>query len=164
MIGNWLKRKVQIASVRAAREDLDRFNASLRGATDREIGMVMAIATIIRLRLTTSGRLPRNAFALPTPGDGSAQLQLYLSGMVREFQKIGQPSDAAGAMVWLHSMRALGFPEVRELGRDMWKELQRGFPYVSDALSDIEALTGNQLAAGADTACTFVPEDLAPFA
>jgi hypothetical protein len=84
--------------------------------------------------------------------------------MVREFQKIGQPSDAAGTMVWLHSMRALAFPEVRELGRDMWKELQRGFPYVSDALSAIEALTGNSLPTGADTACTFVPEALAPFA
>jgi hypothetical protein len=163
MIGNWLKRKIQIASVRAAREDLERFNASLRGATDGQIGMVVAIATIIRLRLTTAGRLSRGAFVLPMPGDGSAELQLYLSGMVRQFQKMGQPSDAAGTMVWLHSMRALGFPEVRELGRDMWKELQRGFPYVSDALSDIEALGGNQVPAGADTACTFVPEDLAPF-
>jgi hypothetical protein len=83
--------------------------------------------------------------------------------MIREFQKIGQPSDAAGTMVWLHSMRALAFPELRELGRDMWNELQRGFPYVSDALSAIEALTGNPLPAGTGTACTFVPEALAPF-
>jgi hypothetical protein len=164
MIGNWLKRKIQLASVRGAREDLERFNASLRGATDAEIGMVVGIATIIRLRLTISGRVPKDAFTLPTPGDGSAELQLYLSGMVREFQKIGQPSDAAGTMVWLHSMRALAFPEVRELGRHMWKELQRGFPYVADALSSIEALTGKQLPAGVYMPCKFVPEDLVPFA
>lgn len=70
MIGNWLKRKIQIASVRGAREDLERFNASLRSATDGQIGMVVAIATVIRLRLTVSGRLPRNAFTGRVPGRG----------------------------------------------------------------------------------------------
>ena len=45
MIRNWLKRKVQIASANAAQEDLERFIASLRGASDEELGMLIATAT-----------------------------------------------------------------------------------------------------------------------
>lgn len=162
MIGNWLKRKIQLSSVKAAQEDLERFMLSLRGASNGELGMLIAIATIIRLRLTQSGSLPRYALALPTLSDGTEMIQLHLANIVREFQKMGQPSDAAGAMIWLHSMRALAFPEVRYLGRQMWKELQRGFPYAPGALNDIEALTGKELPAEAWDACTFIPEDLFP--
>lgn len=162
MIGNWLKRKIQLSSVKAAQEDLERFISSLRGASNEELGMLIATATIIRLRLTQSGSLPLYAFTLPTPGDGTARVPLHLSNIVREFQKMGQPSDAAGAMIWLHSMRALAFPEVRHLGRQMWKELQRGFQNAPDALDDIEAITGKELPAEAWDACTFLPEDLSP--
>ena len=31
---------------------------------------------------------------------------------VREFQKSDQKTDAAGAIVWLHSLRAQGYPEL----------------------------------------------------
>ena len=98
MIGNWLKRKIQISAVKAAQEDLERFISSLQGASNDELGTLIAIATIIRLRLTQSGSLPLYALALPTPGDGTERVQLHLANIVREFQKTGQPSDAAGAM------------------------------------------------------------------
>lgn len=162
MIGNWFKRKIQISSANAAKEDLERFVASLRGASDEELGMLIATATTIRVRLMQSGSLPVHALALPTPGDGTARVQLHLANLVREFQKMGQPSDAAGAMIWLHSMRALAFPEVRHLGRQMWKELQRGFQNAPDALNDIEAITGKELPAESWVACNFIPEDLSP--
>jgi len=162
MIKNWLKRKVQIASANAAQEDLERFIASLRGASDEELGILIATATIIRVRLTQSGSLPVYALALPTPGEGTVRIQLHLANVVREFQKMGQPSDAAGAMIWLHSMRALAFPEVRHLGRQMWKELQRGFQNAPDALNDIAAITGKALPGEAWDSYDFIPQDLSP--
>ena len=48
MIGNWFKRKIQISPANAAREDLECFIASLRGASDEDLGMLIANATTIR--------------------------------------------------------------------------------------------------------------------
>jgi len=163
MIGNWLKRKVQLAVVKNAREDLERFVSSLRGATGEELGFLVANATIIRLRLLAAGEIPpRSLDSVSGPGDGISFVQLKISNLVRTFQKMNQLSDAAATMVWLHTIGALGTPEIRELGREMWDQLSRGFSHTESALDGIEALTQEELPAGAWQVYTFIPNSLAP--
>jgi len=158
MIGKWLRRKIELKTVEATRDDLQRFVWSLRGAADEELGTIVAVATMIRLRMEQAGSFPTNALSLP---GYDARFQLDLANLVRTFQKVDQLSDAAGAMVWLHTVRALGCPEARELGREMWVELQRGFAHVEDALDGIEALTQRAVPAEAWEEYAFVPADLA---
>ena len=162
MIGNWFRRKIWRASVKSAREDLESFVLSLRGASDQELGMVVAMATTIRLQLSQSGSLPEYALALPTPDDDASMIQFHLGRLVRQLQKMDKTAEAVGAMVWLHSMRALAFPEIRSLGRQMWKELQRGIPHAPDALDGLGTVIGKTLPEGARSSCDFIPIDLAP--
>ena len=48
-------------------------------------------------------------------------------------------------MVWLHTMRAAARLELRPLGRDMWRELARGFPYVEESVEEWSMLTDDTL-------------------
>ena len=162
MIGNWFKRKIQRAAVKEAREDLESFIFSLKGVSDEELGMVVAGATVIRLQLGRTGSLPEYALALPSPDDDTATIQYHLGRLVRELQKTNETAKAAGVMVWLHSMRALTYPEVRILGRQMWKELQRGIPYAPEALEDFAAVTDWAVPKEAHSSYDFIPQDLAP--
>jgi len=165
MILNWIKRRVQLAAVNGIRSDLERFVLSLRGQSPEELGMLVAIATVIRLNLRANGHLSDGVLGvgMPVSDADQAATQLRISRLVRQFQKMNQLSDAAGTMVWLHSLRAFNYPEVRLLGRQMWAELERGFPHVFDAFHFIENTTGQSLPPGALIASQFIPEGLEPF-
>jgi hypothetical protein len=159
MIGNWIKRKIQLAAVKGGTEDLERFVTSLQGQSREELGMLVALATLLRINLRNEGHLPDEALGIGMPlGSGTeAQVQYKISQFVRLFQKEGQLTDAAGAMVWLHTLRAFSYPELRILGRKMWGELQRGFEYADDGLDQIKALTGRAIPVEARMIYAFVP-------
>lgn len=48
-------------------------------------------------------------------------------------------------MVWLHTFRSAARLELRSLGREMWKELERGFPYIEESAMLFWELTGRKL-------------------
>jgi hypothetical protein len=99
MLGSWVKRKIQRAGVRGAREDLESFVESLHGQSNEELGMVVAIAAILRTELQARGHLPD-------------ETQLEMSRLVRRFQAQNRFQEALGAMVWLHTLRSLSAPEL----------------------------------------------------
>lgn len=65
-----------------------------------------------------------------------------LGKAIRLNQKDGRLQDASALMVWLFTPWAGGRLELRQLGRDMWRELSRGFPYVYEAVSGFKMLSG----------------------
>lgn len=160
----WIKRKVEIASINAATNDIDRFIKGLQGSASDEIAAGVAMATMLRLGLESIGKLPRFTIDLSLPRDQyqADMTQLYLSQAVKEFQKMGQPTDAYAAMVWLHSVRALNIPEVRYLGRAMWGQLQRGFGDAADATIDICTMIGRAVPANIHDEVRFIPVGLEP--
>ncbi|MCE7999080.1 MAG: hypothetical protein HEP70_09500 [Rhodobiaceae bacterium] len=163
----WLKKKVLEASADAMKNDIERFIVSLRGADDEEISLMVVLANIIRLNLIEMGKIPLAALDLGISRDESVAYQcdmcsVTLVNTIKQFQKMNQPSDAVGAMILLHSVRALNVPEIRIFGREMWQELERGFPYVDDTLEDIRGLTGNPLPANIDDELRFIPHGLEP--
>lgn len=162
MLG-WLKRRAELASLRAATEDLDRFLAGLQGATSEELGVLVAIATFLRANLRKEGILPDSVLGigLPATPDEEITAVMQLPRLIKLFQKEGQSSDAAGAMVWLHSVRVIAlYPELRNKGREMWRELSRGFGQAPQALNDIQALAGKPVPAAAFDMIEFVPPPL----
>ena len=102
--------------------------------------------------------------SIPRVGDIDNECELCplrLVSLIKQFQKMGQPSDALGVWVWLHSVRALNVPEIRIFGRQMWKELVRGFPFALQALQQMRD-TGAILPNGIEWELSFIPHGLEP--
>ena len=121
--------------------DLRDFLGRLRSMDASEIGFAVAYATHIRKKLEAAGH-----DVLDPINYGALHPEIYteLSSTIRAFQKRGQLQDAAALMVWAHTLRAgsIAGPPIRELGREMWKELARGFPYVEVAATNYQAISG----------------------
>lgn len=163
----WAKKKLEVASANAMREDMSRFIAGLRGADNWEIASMLVVANALRLNLIKMGKIPEAALDFSISRDDETQMKcdlcsVALASAVNQFQKMGQPSDAFGAMVWLHSVRALNTPEIRSLGREMWGELIRGFPFVDEPLEEMKRLVGNRLAEDLQYELMFIPRGLEP--
>ncbi|MEG8916433.1 hypothetical protein ACUIG5_00025 [Raoultella ornithinolytica] len=120
-------------------KEITGFVNNLKVMDASELGMVMAVATHIRHGLQARGDDvldPVICFSL-NPG-----ITYSLSSTVVDLQKSNQYSDAAGFMVWVHTLRSANSLELRQQGRDMWNELSRGFDHVPDAAHQILILTG----------------------
>lgn len=55
---------------------------------------------------------------------------LRLTQLIRFAQKQQQPVVAVGLMPWLHTLRTVEDTELRNLVREMWRYIARGFPHV----------------------------------
>ena len=163
MISGWIKRKISEASYKLALKDIERFLLILKGQDNNDKAMLLAIATVIRINLRNSGQLPQAILNLEASESDHANAQIFVANLVKLYQKIDQKADAAGAMVWLHSLRCQGYPELRLKGREVWAELSKGFPLVPDSLTEMLALTGNDLPAEAYQEFEFIPVGLEPF-
>ena len=134
MIKNWLKRKMQLASVKAATDDIQRFLQILKGSSSVELGELICFSTLARVKLRNRGSLKDEVFDVAATILEQAPAQYMISQLIPSLQKNKQFSEAAGLMVWLHSLRAFTYLEIRSYGRDMWKELNRGFKQAEESL------------------------------
>ncbi|MGV7219588.1 hypothetical protein [Bradyrhizobium sp. UFLA05-112] len=73
------------------------------------------------------------------------ELTFNFSRTVQKLQGSGDFAAAAGLIVWVHSLRAMTDPLLREDGRAMWRELARGFPHVMRTTAELEAATGKRV-------------------
>lgn len=163
MLRKWLKRRFELAALQTGREGLQQFVATLRGQSQSEIATLVAVAAIFRMRLRESGHLPDDVLRVTAIDEYErVMVQQRISRLVRSCQWRNEYIDAAGAMIWLHTLRSLSIPELRSLGRQMWQQLERGFQDAPEALARIEAVTHHAPPPGTLPACAFVPEDLDP--
>lgn len=112
--------------------------------TDEDMGVLIAVATVIRVNLEDQNHLPKGFFEnskLPPPQVLSKNI-LDLAKLARHFERLGQTTDAIAAIAVLNTVRCLNGAELRGLGCQMWTELARGMPFVERALSDGEAKKG----------------------
>jgi hypothetical protein len=165
MLRNWFKSKgsIRVVQVRNATADLERFVLALKGMSDQEIGTVVAIAAAVRMELRRMDMFPDEALGVGVPLPDAKQdfIRRNLSGLAVDWQKKNHP-NTAGAIVWAHTMRAYHFPEVRLLGRQMWGELERGFPHAVAAFGSMQAITGQAPPVGSLQASQFIPVGLEP--
>ena len=158
-----LKQKAQNKFTDTMKDELTRFVDSLRGTSSHELATLLIIANVVRANLVKQGVLSESSLSLGEYEIGSDDdfAAMRLNKLIRTFQKAGQPSDAAGAMIWLHSVRSIQNPELRYLGRCMWKELSRGFKSVPQAYLDISLIVTDLPEAVLDEVY-FVPDGLEP--
>jgi hypothetical protein len=83
-----------------------------------------------------------------------------LSQAVKQLQSQRDFRTAGALAIWLHTARAAQFPQVRYLAKEMWRQLERGFPLMPSALMHIEenglrldVTRGREFPAGLDPHC-----------
>lgn len=127
-------------------QELHAFAEQLQSVNGDELGLVVAMATHLRHNLERE-----SGVSLLFPVVASAQkpdLTVVLNRLIRDFQRQGGQPLAAGVMVWLHTLRAMSVvasPKLRNLGRKMWDELERGFDHVQWAKLTAIQMTGDVL-------------------
>lgn len=155
MFRSWFRGRLRRVAAKKAPEDLQQFIESLRALSDVQIGAAVAAAAIVRVALREDGVLSDELLRI-TRGPMQVTTQLSIAQLVRRYQAERRYRDATGALIWLHSLRALSFPEARLLGREMWRELRRGQTHALNLLRD----SGVSPLSDVAFECTRVPEDL----
>ncbi|WP_443692036.1 hypothetical protein ACRZ5O_22670 [Pseudomonas protegens] len=125
-------------ALRSQGRDMQAFVDQLKCMDSKEIGFLLVLATHQRNMFQDDGvRLMDPLVDYPM----NPAIALRLGGIIREYQRTKQPSDAAGTMVWLHTIRVGGQHGLRPIAREMWRQLSRGFPHVEEAAFEIMRLT-----------------------
>jgi hypothetical protein len=155
------KREVKADSDGTRKLDLERFLAAMKALSDQEMGMLLAMATVIRMELRRQGLFPDETLDIASrlPESRRTAVRSAMVGLALQYQKQDHPCTAA-AMIWAHSLRAAQFPELRPLGCDLWSELKRGHPHVLDAFNSLEETTGESLPLGSLLLSQYIPAGL----
>lgn len=164
MFGQWLKTHLGERALEAGRRELGRFVTGLDAMSDEDLGALVAIATVLRVNFESHDVIPEDVFTadeMPSV-ERLGAYQMRINKLVRQFDRMRQPDDAAGAIVWSYSLRALNVPGLRDLGRDMWGELRRGFPQVQAKLDQAEEKRGDPFPARVREGWGMIPAGLEP--
>jgi len=124
------------------RKEFENFLLQVRNMADADVGMLLAMAINQR---NTLEELGYNVSDPIIYYHQNPNICLFLNGIIRDFQKKREPQDAAATMVWLFTMRAAASLELRQLGKELWKELERGIPYIFESKETVEIITGEEL-------------------
>lgn len=127
-------------------KELEQFIEGLRSSNSDEIGVIVVLAT--HLRHTLEQDLQTSLLFPAAANLAKPDLTLFLNRTISELQRKGAQPLAAGVMVWLHSSRAMSLvasPRLRNLGREMWDELERGFIHVPLATMTVMSMLRDTL-------------------
>ena len=113
MIKNWLAGHLQDRALKSSTKEIGQFIEGLRRTSDRDLGFIVGIATVVRVNMETHGVLPQELFQRETlsPSQELGVLQMRLNKVIRQFVKMRRQADATGAMVWSYSLRCLNVPD-----------------------------------------------------
>ncbi len=131
-------------ALESSRKELRRYIDGIKTMPDEDIGVILAVATVIRINMENEGFLPQGLFSdetLPSPNE-MGKYQMELNQLVRDFNRARQPTDAVGTLVISYSLRCLNVADLRGTGREMWRQLQRGMPHTEEALKKGEEEKG----------------------
>ncbi|MGJ3230264.1 MAG: hypothetical protein ACFE0P_00530 [Oceanicaulis sp.] len=138
MLGRWIDKWARGRH----RREIENWVDALRGSDDEELGALVAQAADYRHHFLEQGvDVLRPAYEI----ERDPLLIMKLSRQVEQLQRMGKQAAAPGLMIWVHSFRAMQTPEIRFLGREMWRHLARGHPFTERAAYDLADMTGIEL-------------------
>lgn len=139
---DWLFNSIEKKLIATHRSELVEFRDSLKGMSSEELGLVLAYANHVRAGLESIGHKPLEPL---TYSENNPSYQHELFASIKKLQQQGQPIIASAMMVWLHTARSGVYPQLRHVGQEIWKELQRGLPYCEEAAEHFFASNGVSL-------------------
>lgn len=153
----WIANRVRSWATNSQKSEMVAFVEGLRAADSSEVGPILAIATHCRHDL-----FDNFGWQLLDPIVAEQlhpAITIELGSLIRQHQKARSTIYASGLMVWLFSVRAANIIELRQVGRDMWGQLERGLPFVHQATADLFRATGFALTIDG---CEEIPLGLTP--
>ena len=147
MIGKFFRKKLGNFSQEQHKKELLPFLEKLADGDDDDVGMIVAIGTILRMQINRKNSLLQEVLdsGYEASRDKLAEIILNLSSLAKDLQKDGRTRDAVGVALWLHTLRCFAHPEFIDFGKKIWIEMSRGFDFVDIALDNLEAVTGNSI-------------------
>jgi hypothetical protein len=138
----WLGSKFWQWSAATRLRELEAFAEKLSAIDASEIGLPLAMATTYRHAVFRQSSI--DLLHLADALVREPYLTTKLGKEARAMRRV-RPESAVGAIIWLHSARAIQQLELRSAGRAMWAQLSRGFPHVEEAAFGYLTLTGAAL-------------------
>jgi hypothetical protein len=139
----WLQNAIRNKALRVYRSDLDPFLAIISNMTEEELGEVLAQATRMRHAIETSPErfgFHAKASLLEPRGflRANPRSDVRMGKIIRLASQGKQTLTVNSLLIWLHTLRAVAFPELQPSVRALWKELSRGFPCVPQGAQAVE--------------------------
>lgn len=135
----WLKKKALDSLIETQKREMTAWIDNLSQMNSEEVALIVCVVTHIRHQIETI-RPIKLLDPIVTYG-ADPQAIMWMHGLIKGMQQDGRPTDAAGVMVWLFTLRAGGNLALRGLGRRLWRELARGMPKAKDAETNYWILT-----------------------
>jgi len=139
---SWLSNKFEQWAVNGLKEELSTFVNALKSMDGQEIGFIVALATNGRHVFEEKEHNLMDPIVCASKDPEAIFLLIRLK---RDMQKRGRFHVVPALMVWIHTIRAAMHIELRGLAREMWGQLERGFPYVEESAFTAFNLDGRLL-------------------
>ncbi len=164
MLLDQLKKAFGLSPKITAEEEINRFTEGLRSMSDEDMGIILAVATVVLVNLEDQKHLPVGIYdnaQLPAPNVLMKKM-VDMAKVARHFDRLGQTTDAVATVAVLNTLRCLNSAELRHLGRGIWAEMARGLPHVEKALREGESNKGEPFPKRVWKEYTKVPVGLEP--
>ncbi|MGO9744272.1 MAG: hypothetical protein ACLPN5_22680 [Roseiarcus sp.] len=140
--GITMKAWIESLAAYAAQVEMDRLLTVLGGASDIERGEALLNAHVARLRCEETLPAPPELFLDPVAAPAAlvSEGRSALENARRSAVRLGQARFAFGVAVWLHSLDAVAYPELRTRGRELWGLLSRGLESAKTRAAELGAL------------------------
>ena len=114
----------------------------IKGLGDEELGLALLSALTLRKHILNSSGidLMDPVIALQKNPDTI----ISLSKKHEELTAKKQPHLTVPFTIWVHTLRSINNPVIRTLGREMWKELSRGFKHIEAKKESYKIIYGNE--------------------
>lgn len=117
MIKRWLDKRMS----KRQQEEAEHYLTMLKGANSNVIDMVALSTMVWAARMEQRGT---NLYNVSYWINEEPMMAYALAELIKRVQST-DPEDANGLMVWLHTVRAAQWPELKHTARLIWHELQR---------------------------------------
>jgi hypothetical protein len=135
----WIMKTIDGMATKHQRKQIETFLAVLRSMSDSEMAELIVFVTHARHSLEQDGH---NVLDPLTLNISKPQLLSELVKLIQQFKSKGNEIAAVALTVWTFSMSASLRGELRPLGREMWRELARGFACVENAKQAVQKRAG----------------------
>ena len=117
-IRSWLEKKFASSQ----QVEAEQFLTSLRGADNDLLDMIAGAQLYWAAFYSKKGI---DLYEMETWIQSRLMFPSEIAGLIKGLQKQRTTGSVPGLMVWLHSSRALLWPELRLAGRQIWQELSK---------------------------------------
>ncbi len=140
MLSTPIRQKAKDFVSERMKKEIKDYIVLLKSADDEEVGLALVLTSNYAQKY-----LKDTGIDLYEPAV-AVQLNPYItfefSTKIEKYQSEGDNISAAPLLAWGHTLRAITNHQVRDLGREMWGELQRGLPYIDEKIEAVEIVFG----------------------